>query len=372
MPNRHLNKVSIFSVCYLYDISSILELDQLSQEYQQKVQALNETSLHENELKTEVLNLQKNLQLIQQHFTESETMVSTNNVLKMCSLSCTNLQLLTTSTKNAELQDQLVHKESHCKQLSSEVAALSSELASSQTTCKTQQASLSETQSELDMSKKEVDILTVEKRELQTRLESVLSDLDSAHKKLEVNGKEKSEHVHVMAIKDQQLLEVEAEKTKLLDELRESKTIAESTQENLQKIVDEKNAEIFRVKQDNLTTGAELTVAEKRIEIIDKELHKLHSQMEESSCNFLKDKSTLSAELASMTEQLSKMKSELAKKDEVLNSKELDVANFSEQNKQLSVELDKIKVDLSKANSFGDRLQTQIVTLTEEVDIKTR
>ena len=60
----------------------ILELEQLSQEYQQKIQALNETSLYESELKTEVLNLQNSLQLIQQHFTESETMVSTNSVLR--------------------------------------------------------------------------------------------------------------------------------------------------------------------------------------------------------------------------------------------------------------------------------------------------
>jgi len=60
----------------------ILELEQLSQEYQQKVQALDETSLHESELKTEVLNLQNNLQLIQQHLTESETMVSTMSVLR--------------------------------------------------------------------------------------------------------------------------------------------------------------------------------------------------------------------------------------------------------------------------------------------------
>jgi len=284
----------------------------------------------------------------------------------------TTLQLTTTNKKNVELQDQLVHKESHCKQLSSEVAALSSELASSQTTFKTQQASLSETQSELNLSKKEVDILTVEKRELQSRLESVLSDLDSAHKKLEVNGKEKSKHVHVMAIKDQQMLEVEAEKSKLLDELKESKTVAETTQENLQKIVDEKNAEIFKVKQDNITAGAELTVAQKRIEIIDKELHKLRSQMEETSSNFYKEKSTLSAELSSTTQQLNQVKSELAKKNEALNRKELEVANFNEHKTQLSVELDKLKADLNKANSFGDRLQTQIVTLTEEVDIKTR
>ena len=284
----------------------------------------------------------------------------------------TTLQLTTTNKKNAELHDQLVHKDSHCKQLSSEVAALSSELASSQTTSKTQQASLSETQSELNLSKKEVDILTVEKRELQSRLESVLSDLDSAHKKLEINGKEKSKHVHVMAIKDQQMLEVEAEKSKLLDELKESKTVATTTQENLQKIVDEKNAEIFKVKQDNITAGAELTVAQKRIEIIDKELHKLRSQMEESSSNFLTEKSTLSAELSSTAEQLNQVKSELAKKDEALNSKELEVTNFNEHKTQLSVELGKLKSDLAKANSFGDRLQTQIVTLTEEVDIKTR
>jgi len=357
----------VFICIYL----SILELDQLSQEYQQKVQALNETSLHESELKTEVLNLQKNLQLLQQHFTESETMVHTNNIMHYALLHAT-LQLSTTSAKNAELQDKLLTKESHCKQLSSEVAALSSELKSSQTTCKAQQASLSDSQSELDLSKKEVDILSVEKRELQTRLESVLSDLNSAHKKLEIGGKEKSEHVHVMAIKDQQMLEMESEKSKLVDELRESKTIAQSTQENLQKIVDEKNAEIFKIKQDSLTTGAELTVAEKRIEILDKELHKLRSQMEESSSSFLKDKTTLSAELSSTTEELTQIKSKLAKKDEALNSKELEVINFNEQNKQLSLELNQIKVDLAKANSTCDRLQTQIVTLTEEVDIKTR
>ena len=52
-----------------------IELDQLSLEYQQKVQILNNTSIHENELKVEVLNLQKNLQTTQQHFTESETEV---------------------------------------------------------------------------------------------------------------------------------------------------------------------------------------------------------------------------------------------------------------------------------------------------------
>ena len=52
-----------------------IELDQLSLEYQQKVQILNNTNIRENELKVEVLNLQRNLQTTQQHFTESETEV---------------------------------------------------------------------------------------------------------------------------------------------------------------------------------------------------------------------------------------------------------------------------------------------------------
>ena len=52
-----------------------VELDQLSLEYQQKVQLLNNTSIRENGLKIEVLKLQKNLQMTQQHFTETETEV---------------------------------------------------------------------------------------------------------------------------------------------------------------------------------------------------------------------------------------------------------------------------------------------------------
>ena len=54
---------------------SCVELDQLSLEYQQKVHTLNNTNICENELKIEVLNLQKNLQTTQQHFAESETEV---------------------------------------------------------------------------------------------------------------------------------------------------------------------------------------------------------------------------------------------------------------------------------------------------------
>lgn len=55
-----------------------VEFDQLSLECQQKVQALNNTSIRENKLKVEVLNLQKDLQITQQHFTESETEVYYN------------------------------------------------------------------------------------------------------------------------------------------------------------------------------------------------------------------------------------------------------------------------------------------------------
>lgn len=44
-------------------------------EYEQKVRILNDTSIRENKLNIEVLNLQKNLQMTQQHFTESETEV---------------------------------------------------------------------------------------------------------------------------------------------------------------------------------------------------------------------------------------------------------------------------------------------------------
>ena len=51
------------------------ELDQLSLEHQRKVQILNDTSIRESGLKVEVLNLQKNLQITQQHFTESKTEV---------------------------------------------------------------------------------------------------------------------------------------------------------------------------------------------------------------------------------------------------------------------------------------------------------
>ena len=51
------------------------ELDQLSLEHQRKVKILNDTSIRENGLKVEVLNLQKNLQITQQNFTESKTEV---------------------------------------------------------------------------------------------------------------------------------------------------------------------------------------------------------------------------------------------------------------------------------------------------------
>lgn len=66
----------VYLICYtvLYGVFCI-ELDQLSLEYRQKVQILNNVNIRENELKVEVLNLQKNLQTTQQHFTESETEV---------------------------------------------------------------------------------------------------------------------------------------------------------------------------------------------------------------------------------------------------------------------------------------------------------
>ena len=65
-----------FVKCILYVVSlHCVELDQLSLEYQQKVQALNNTSACENNLKVEVLNFQKNLQITQQHLTELETEV---------------------------------------------------------------------------------------------------------------------------------------------------------------------------------------------------------------------------------------------------------------------------------------------------------
>lgn len=63
---------------YLLLVCLYIELDQLSLEHQQKVHTLNNITIRENELKVEVLNLQKNLQLTQQHFTESETEVDHN------------------------------------------------------------------------------------------------------------------------------------------------------------------------------------------------------------------------------------------------------------------------------------------------------
>ena len=65
-----------FDKCLLSAFSLyFVELDQLSLDHQQKVQALNSTSVRENNLKVEVLNLQKNLQITQQHLTELETEV---------------------------------------------------------------------------------------------------------------------------------------------------------------------------------------------------------------------------------------------------------------------------------------------------------
>ena len=274
--------------------------------------------------------------------------------------------------KNIELQNQLGHKESHCNQLTSEVAALSAELESSQNACNTLQSSLSNYQSKHNSSSKEVEILMVEKEELQTRLNSILNDLDFAHKKLEVSGKEKSEHVHVMAIKDQQLLEVEAEKSKLLSESRENKAVLQNMQDNLHKIVDEKNAEIFQLKQDKLTAAAELTMAEKKIEITDKELFKLRSELEESNDSFLKEKRSLTEELANTTEQINRLGNELVKKDEILAAKEAELLSFKSENIQLTNELSIAKDKLHQANLSDDKLQSKLITLTQEISAKTR
>ena len=274
--------------------------------------------------------------------------------------------------KNTELQNQLTQKENYCNQLTSEVSALSMELESSQNACNTLQSSLSNYQSKHNSSSKEVGILTVEKEELQTRLTSILNDLDSAHKKLEVSGKEKSEHVHVMAIKDQQLLEVEAEKSKLLSESRENKAVLQNMQENLHKIVDEKNAEIFKLKQDKLTTVAELTVAEKKIEIMNKELLKLRTQLEESNDSFLKEKRSLTEELSSTSEQKTRLSNELVQKDEVLAGKEAELLNFKSENNQLTNELSIAKDKIHQANLSDDKLQSRLVTLTQEISAKTR
>ena len=274
--------------------------------------------------------------------------------------------------KNTELQNQLAQKENYCNQLTSEVSALSMELESSQNACNTLQSSLSNYQSKHNSSSKEVGILTVEKEELQTRLTSILNDLDSAHKKLEVSGKEKSEHVHVMAIKDQQLLEVEAEKSKLLSELRENKAVLQNMQENLHKIVDEKNAEIFKLKQDKLTTVAELTVAEKKIEIMNKELLKLRTQLEESNDSFLKEKRSLTEELSNTSEQKTRLGNELVQKDEVLAGKEAELLNFKSENNQLTNELSIAKDKIHQANLSDDKLQSRLVTLTQEISAKTR
>ena len=274
--------------------------------------------------------------------------------------------------KNTELQNQLAQKENYCNQLTSEVSALSMELESSQNACNTLQSSLSNYQSKHNSSSKEVGILTVEKEELQTRLTSILNDLDSAHKKLEVSGKEKSEHVHVMAIKDQQLLEVEAEKSKLLSESRENKAVLQNVQENLHKIVDEKNAEIFKLKQDKLTTVAELTVAEKKIEIMNKELLKLRTQLEESNDRFLKEKRSLTEELSSTSEQITRLSNELVQKDEVLAGKEAELLNFKSENNQLTNELSIAKDKIHQANLSDDKLQSRLVTLTQEISAKTR
>lgn len=274
--------------------------------------------------------------------------------------------------KSTELQNQLTHKESHCNQLTSEVSALSAELESSQNACNTLQSSLSNVQSKLNSNNKEIEILRVEKEELQTRLNSVLNDLDFAHKKLEMSGKEKSEHVHVMAIKDQQLLEVEAEKSKAMSELRENKGVVQNMQENLHKIVDEKNAEIFKLKQENLTAISELTVAEKKIEITDKELLKLRSQLEESNDSFLKDKRSLTEELSNTTEQINRLSNELVKKDEVLADKESELLTFKTENNQLTNELLITKDQLHQANLSGEKFQSQLVALTKEINAKTR
>ena len=249
---------------------------------------------------------------------------------------------------------------------------MSAELESSQNAYNMLQSSLSTIQSKLGLNSKEIEILTVEKEELQTRLNSILNDLDFAHKKLEMSGKEKSEHVHVMAIKDQQLIEVEAEKSKVSSELRESKAVIQNMQENLHKIVDEKNATIFKLKQDNLTVVAELTVAEKKIEIIDKELLKLRSQLEESNDSFLKEKRSLTEELSNATEQVNRLSSEVVKKGEALAGKESELSTFKSENDQLANELSFTMDKLHQANMSVETLQSQLVTLTKEFDDKTR
>ena len=274
--------------------------------------------------------------------------------------------------KCTELQNQLTQKDRHCNQLTSEVSALSAELESSQSACSTLQSSLSMTQSKLDLSSKDIEILTVEKEELQTRLNSILSDLDCAHKKLEMSGKEKCEYVHAVSIKDQQLLEVEAEKGKVSNELRESKAMMQNMQENLHKIVDEKNAAIFKLKQDNLTTVAELTVAEKKNEISDKELLKLRSRLEESNDSFLKEKRSLTEELSNATEQVNRLSNEVVKKDEVLVGKESELKTFKNENDHLTNELSITEDKLHQANCFIEKLQSQLATLTNESDAKTR
>ena len=274
--------------------------------------------------------------------------------------------------KSSELQSQLSQKNSHCDQLTSEVSALSAELESSQNAYNMLQSSLSAIQSKLDLNSKEIEILTVEKEELQTRLSSILNDLDFAHKKLEMIGKEKSEHVHTMSIKDQQLLEVEAERSKVSSELRENKAVIQNMQENLHKIVDEKNATIFKLKQDNLTVTAELTVAEKKIEIIDKELLKLRSQLEESNDNFLKEKRSLTEELSNVTEQANHLSSEVVRKGEILAGKESELLTFKNENDQLTNELSITMDKLHQANESVEELQSRLVTLTKELDAKTR
>ena len=274
--------------------------------------------------------------------------------------------------KSTELQNQLSHKNSRCDQLTSEVSALSAELESSQGAYNMLQSSLSAIQSKLDLNSKEIEILTVEKEELQTRLNSILNDLDFAHKKLEMIGKERSEHVHIMAIKDQQLLEVEAEKSKVSSELRENKAVIQNMQENLHKIVDEKNGTIFKLKQDNLTVAAELTVAEKKIEIIDKELLKLRSQLEESNDSFLKEKRSLTEELSNATEQVNRLSSEVVKKGEILAGKESELSTFKSENDQLTNKLSITMDKLHQANVSVEELQSQLVTLTKELDSKTR
>lgn len=277
-----------------------------------------------------------------------------------------------TRIKSTELQHQLTQKENHCNQLSSEVSALSTELESSQNACSMLQSSLSNIQSKLGLNNKEIEILTVEKEELQTRLNSILNDLDFAHKKLEVSGKEKSEHVHLMAIKDQQLLEVEAEKSKAMSEVRESKAVIQNMQENLHKIVDEKNAEILKLKQDNLTTVGELTVAEKKIEITDRELAKLRSQLEESKDNFLKEKKSLIEKLLNTSEQIKQLNNELVMKDEILAGKESELLTCKSENSQLMNEVSLTKDKLKQANSSSEKLHSQLVIATKEIDAKTR